>query len=332
MLRPEELPRTLERGIGPIYLIAGEEPLFVQEAVDAVRQAARAQGYTEREVLDAESGFEWGRLAEAAANLSLFGERRLIELRMPSGKPGQAGAKALAEYCQQAPQDVCVLISCGALDGKQRKSSWVSAIERAGGFCYAWPLPLEKLPGWVRERLRRHGLEPEPEAAALLAERGEGNLLAAAQEVEKLALLFQPGPLTAEQVAGAVADSARYSVFDLSDAVLEGKLARAVRIVQGLREEGVEPILVLWALTKELRALAELAARRPPELVFRQHKVFKQRQARLMQAQRRAPAAVWERLLLRAAEADRTVKGLGEGRPWDEVLRLTTAFAKVTNT
>mgnify|MGYP001190337027 CR=1 FL=1 len=327
MLRPDELIRRLDQGLAPVYLVAGDEPLFVQETLDAVRAAARKQGFTEREVLEAESGFDWNKLAEAAGNLSLFGDRRLIELRLPSGKPGQAGSKAIAAYCKAPPPDVVLLISCNALDAKQRRASWVTAAERAGQACYAWPLRLNELPGWVANRLRRQGLQVAPEGAALLAARAEGNLLAAAQEVDKLALLYPNARLSLEQVEAAVADSARYSVYDLADAALDGSVPRALRILRGLREEGVEAVPVVWVLASQLRVLAELAAKRPPQTVFRDHNVFKMRQQRLMQAARRAPAQAWESLLSLAAVADREAKGVGEGRPWDTLARLAAGFA-----
>lgn len=327
-LRPDELERHLRSKLAPVYLIAGEEPLFVQEALDAVRAAARASGCTEREVLDVESGFDWNRLLDAAGNLSLFGDRRLIELRMPTGKPGAPGAKAIAAFCESAPTDVVLLVSCGALDAAQRKSAWVGALERAGVFVYGWSLSVEKLPGWVAQRLRRRGLSAPEEAVALLAERAEGNLLAGAQEIEKLHLLYGGGALSFEQVAEAVSDSARYTPYDLADAALDGNVARAVRIVRGLRQEGAEPTLVLWALARDLRVLADIAGHRAVDEVWRAHKVWKTRQGRLQQVARRGSGAAWAALLGRAARVDRVIKGLEPGRAWDELLQLATAAAR----
>jgi DNA polymerase-3 subunit delta len=331
-LRPEELERELKRRLAPVYLIAGEEPLFVQEALDAVRAAAKAEGYTEREVLDADSGFDWGRLGEAAGNLSLFGERRLIELRLPTGKPGATGAKAITAYCQRPPQDVILLIACNELDSAQRRSGWAGAAEKAGAFMYAWPLPLPQLPNWISARLRRSRLSAPPQAVALLAERAEGNLLAAGQEIEKLRLLYGERELSLEEVATAVGNSARYTVYDLAEAATEGALARCVRVLRGLKEEGGEPVLVLWALSRELRALALLAAQQPPAEVFREAKIFsKPQQARLQSLARRIPAATWQALLAKAARTDRVNKGIERGRPWDELLHLATSIARAVN-
>lgn len=332
-IRPEDLPRQLARGLAPVYLIAGDEALFVEEALDAVRAAARAAGYSEREILDADAGFDWGRLGEAAANLSLFGDKRLIELRMPGGKPGTAGAKALQLYCQQPSADTVLLIACGPLDGSQRKSAWIKAIDDNGVFLYAWPLPLAQFGSWLQARLARNGVSADADAVELLVERSEGNLLSAAQEVEKLSLLYPQQRLTLEQMRAAVADTARYSVFDLADALIDGELERGVRILTALREEGVEPILVLWSLAKDLRALVALqalsAARRSPDFAFwRSVGIFQNRQQKITAAARRAAPGAFEPLLLRCAQLDRLVKGLGEGRPWDELLRLTASFAR----
>lgn len=328
MIRPDELERHLDRQLAPVYLIGGEEPLFVQDAQDAVRAAARKAGCDERVLLDVETGFDWGRLAEAGTSRSLFGERNLIELRMPTGRPGTAGAKAISEYCKSPSQDAVLMINTGSLDSSQRRSAWVSAVEKGGVFVYAWPLPLAQLPRWIDRRLRGLGLSVPAAALELLVERAEGNLLAVAQEIDKLRLLFGTGELTVEQVREAVADSARYTVYDLADAALAGEIGRCVRILRGLREEGVDPVLVLWALARDLRLVTALAERAPSAELFRRERVFQSRQATLQQAARVAPAPVWRRLLLRAARADQVIKGVASGRPWDELVQLSTAFAR----
>lgn len=331
MLRPEELERHLSRQLAPVYLIGGEEPLFVQEAQDAVRAAARKAGHSERVVLEVEPGFDWNRLNDAAANLSLFGDRRLIELRLPTGRPGTAGSKAISDYCQAPSPDAVLLILTGALDASQRRSGWVNAAAKSGAFVYAWPLPLPQLPQWVENRLRQQGLSATAEAVELLALRSEGNLLAAAQEIEKLALLFgSANRLDHAQVAAAVADSARYTVFDLSDAVLRGQLSRSVRIVHGLRDEGEEPVLVLWALARDLRVATGLAEGAPARELFSQEKVFgKAQQAAMQRLAQQAPAAALRGLLQRAARADQVIKGVAAGRPWDELIQLASAAARL---
>ena len=328
-IRPDELERHLARQLAPVYLIGGEEPLFVRESEDAVRAAARAAGCNERVVLEVEAGFDWNRLSDAAANLSLFGDRRLIELRLPTGKPGTAGAKAISNYCAAPGADAVLLITTGSLDASQRKSAWASAVERAGVFVYGWPLPLAQLPQWIEARLRRAGLTAPREAVALLAERSEGNLLAAVQEIDKLRLLFGEGTLTLEQVRAAVADSARYTIYDLAEAALAGQLGRSVRVLRGLREEGVEPTLVLWALTRDLRVVTGIAERIPPHELFSRERIYgKAQQAALQRAAQLAPVRAWRQLLLQAERVDRVLKGVAAGRPWDELLQLTAAFAQ----
>lgn len=329
MIRPDQLERHLAGRLAPVYLIGGEEPLFVREAQDAVRAAARQAGCDERVLLDVETGFDWTRLAEAGASRSLFGERTLIELRMPTGKPGTVGSRAIVDYCQSPGEDAILMINTGSLDGGQRRSAWVNAISKSGIFVYAWPLPLAQLPRWIDQRLRSMGLQVPAEAKQLLVERAEGNLLAIVQELDKLRLLHDESELTLEQVREAVADSARYTIYDLADAALQGDVARCLRVLQGLRQEGVEPVLVLWALARELRLLTALAERTPSTELFRRERVFQARQGVLQQAARLAPAQVWRKLLVRAAHIDQVIKGVTDGRAWDELIQLSTVLARV---
>lgn len=330
-LRSDQLTAHAARPLLPIYLVSGDEPLQLNEAVDALRAAARKQGFTEREVLEVETGFDWSALAAAGSSLSLFAERKLIELRLPSGKPGDAGAKALSAYAAAPSPDNLLLISCGKLDKQQQKSKWFTALESAGAVIQIWPVEPRALPVWVRQRLQARGLQPTPEAAQLLAERVEGNLLAAAQEVEKLALLHGAGPLDTDQVRAAVADSARYDVFELADAALGGDVTRCARILEGLRGEGDEPVLILWALVREVRALALIAAGQaagtPPEALFQQHKVWDKRRPLYQAALKRHGLRRWYALLRRAARLDRICKGAEPGNPWDELLQFSLLIA-----
>jgi len=332
-LRSDQLAAHLAKPLLPIYLVSGDEPLQLNEATDVLRAAARAQGYSEREVLQVEAGFDWGALAAAGSNLSLFAERRLIELRMPSGKPGDAGSKALCAYAAAATPDNLLLISCGKLDKQQQKSKWFTALESAGAVIQIWPVEPSALPGWIRQRLQGRGLQPTAEAAQLLAERVEGNLLAAAQEVEKLALLYGGGGLDAEQVRSAVADSARYDVFELADTALAGDGARCARVLEGLRGEGDDPVLILWALVREVRALAQVAAGQaagtPLETLFQQHKVWDKRKPLYQAALKRHNLRRWRALLRRAARLDRICKGAEPGNPWDELLQFSLLMAGV---
>ncbi|MDR9414114.1 MAG: DNA polymerase III subunit delta [Spiribacter sp.] len=331
--RIEELPKRVARGLDPVYLLAGEEPLLIEEALDGLRAQARAAGFAEREVLHVETGFSWSRLGEVADNLSLFSERRIIELRMPNGKPGREGASALRDYASAPPEDTLLIVICGRLDPAQRKSAWAAALAGAGVMSYAWPVPREALPRWIAERARQRGVSLEREAVAVIAERNEGNLLALAQEIDKLALLADGKAMSGAQARDAVSDSARFAIFDLPEAVLAGDLPRTRRIARRLRAEGEEPVLVLWGLAREIRVLTDLqAAQRPGgdrQAVLRRHRVWKNRQARLQQLAQEAPREAWAKLLSRAAAADRVLKGAERRRPWDELIELACDAARL---
>lgn len=327
-LKPEQVPATLERDLLAVWLITGDEPLLREEAADAVRAAARRAGYDERQVLEADGGFDWQRLAAAADNLSLFAERRIIDLRLPVGKPGQAGGRAIADYCARPPADTVLLITAPRLDGNTRKAAWVNAIDRAGAVVQVWPVERGELPRWLAGRMRGLGLDPTSDAVELLAERSEGNLLAAVQEIEKLRLLVPAGAVDADAVRRAVADSARFDVFDLAAAAIDGDRVRCARVVGGLREEGVEPTLILWALAREVRLVVQVAAAgSDAEAVLRRNQAFGPRKARIQRAARRVGIRRWQGLLARCARVDRVLKGVAPGRTWDELLQLSLRIA-----
>lgn len=330
-LKPEQLEAHLQQTLLPVYCISGDEPLRVLEAADAVRAAARARGYTEREVLTVQAGFDWNSLLTEAGNLSLFAERRIIDLRLPSGKPGDAGAAALREFAARPPEDTLLLVTAGKLDPAARKSKWVQALEQAGALVLVWPLAPQELNAWVRARMRRRGLQPDDEAVQLLAERVEGNLLACVQEIDKLYLLRGAGPVDAAAVTGLVADHARFDVYTLVDAALAGNAARSVRVLNGLQAEGVAPPVVLWALARELRQLAAMAAElrqgQAPGGVLARYRVWNNRRDLVGRALQRLPAAACARLLRQCAAVDRVCKGRAAGNPWDELLQLILQLA-----
>ncbi|MDS4020530.1 MAG: DNA polymerase III subunit delta [Candidatus Competibacter sp.] len=323
-LRPEQLAAHLRKTLAPLYLVYGEEMLLAREAADAIRATARERGHAERECLTVETGFDWSTLRQLAASPSLFASRRLLELRMGDAKPGDAGARALSEYAARPAGDAVLLITAGKLDWTTQKSRWFAALDEAGVTVPAPPVDARQLPAWIERRLRERGLNPEADAVALLSERVEGNLLAAAQEIEKLALLAGGGPLTTEVVLAAVGDSARYSIYDFVDAGLLGQPERVTRILSGLRGEGVEPVLVNWALHREVRVLNALAfargRRQSMEPVFAAHKVWEKRKPPLLQALRRLSPSDCRRLLDACARTDRAIKGAETGSPWDMLL------------
>src|SRR5512135_3407571 len=255
----EDLPQHLAKGLGSLYVIHGEALLLAIEAADAIRAAAREAGYSERETLIAEQGFKWAELRNSAQSTSLFSSRKIIDLRMPSGKPGVEGAQALQDHCETLNLDTLTLISLPKLDGTAMKSKWFTALEQHGTVISADEVSLTALPAWIAARLKRQGQSADADTLAFLAQRVEGNLLAAFKEIQKLALLFPAGQLSFEQVKDSVMDVARYDVFKLSEAMLAGDAARYTRILDGLRAEGEATVLVLWAVSEDIRALARVS-------------------------------------------------------------------------
>lgn len=337
-VRIDQLASHLQQGLKPLYLISGDEPLQVMEASDAIRARARQQGFSEREVLHAEGGFDWNALNAACGSLSLFAEQRLLELRLPGGKPGKEGGAALSEYAANPPSDTLLLIISGKIDSASQKSKWFKALDAAGVILQVWPVDPGALPGWVMGRMRSRGMQPTAEAAQLLAERVEGNLLAAAQEIEKLRLLFDQGgseatPIDIAQVEEGVADSARYDIFELVDTALLGDAARTARVIEGLRAEGVEPILVLWALLREIRTMAQMAGELAEggglDAILGQYRVWDKRKGPVRAGLQRHTVKRWLLLVRRAGRIDRMIKGVEPGNPWDELLQLALLMAGV---
>lgn len=320
-LNIHQLQSHLQRPLRPVYLVAGDEPLQRGEALDRLRAAAKAQGYSEREVLEHDAHFDWARLAITADSLSLFGDQRIIELRLGSAKIGAEGGKALLAYMERPPEESVLLILSPKLDRGQLASKWVQSVERSGALLTVWPVERNRLPGWLEQRMRGRGLQPEPGVADWLAERVEGNLLAGAQEVEKLLLLQGPGALSLEQMMAAASDSARYSVFDLADSALAGNAARCLRVLHTLQGEGTPEPLALWALTKEIRLLAGVAAqvvdgRAPAGALAARREIRNNRRPLYGKALARLSPAGWHRLLTLCAGADRAIKGQERADPW----------------
>jgi len=317
-LSADSLATHLRERLLPVYLVSGDEPLLTGEAADAVRAAARTAGFSEREVHFIERAGDWEELRGSAANLSLFGARRVLEIRM-SGRPGTAGNAALVALLGAADRDTLYLILTPRLEREAQGAEWVRAVEQHGAWLPVWPVDAARLPAWLRARARQMELEVSDAALAVLAERTEGNLLAAHQELAKLALLAGREAVTPETVLASVADSARFDVFQLSEAVLAGAPARALRILAGLRAEGTEPTLVLWALVKALHdAWGAIAGGGGAPRGW-------QRAGALEQARRRAPRMAFGELTARAARADRIIKGRLPGNAWDELTLLTAA-------
>ncbi|OGA65031.1 MAG: DNA polymerase III subunit delta [Betaproteobacteria bacterium RIFCSPLOWO2_12_FULL_65_14] len=325
-LRAEQLEGHLARNLALAYAIHGDEPLLALEAADAVRAAARKRGFTDREVFEPGRNFDWSELEHALGSLSLFGGKKIVELRLATGKPGAQGGAAIARYCERPSAEVLLLVSVPRLDRATQGSAWFGALARAGAVVDVYPVERPRLPAWIAERLARQRQKAPREALELLADRVEGNLLAAHQEVQKLALLAPEGEVGLDALREAVANVARYDAYSASEAMLEGDAARFVRIIDGLRGEGEAPTLVLWVLSEELFALARIqagvAAGRSSDDLLRENRVWGTRQRPMKAAAGRvAPAAV-NRALAHAARIDRAIKGVGAGEPWDELLKL----------
>lgn len=308
-------------------MILGEEPFTAFEAADAVRVQARRHGFDERVPLFVESGFDWNALAAAGANVSLFGGKRLLDLKLPGGKADAAGSRALIEYAERPPPDALLLVTAPGADRKTGNTAWAKAAARAGVLVECRPLPSARLPRWVAERLRGRGLGVPAEAPALIAEYAQGNPMAAAQAVERLALLARDGRADMGAVREAVVDEARYGLFECIDTALAGDGAAALRMLARLRETGTAPPLVLWNIARELRLLASWAWAQ--EHRGRTPEVWASRQRLIAAAARRRKAAGWQALLIDAARADLVIKGRAAGEPWTVLERLLLALAGI---
>jgi len=329
----ENLAPQLSRNVPRIALVSGDEPLLVNEACDAIRAKARATGYIERELYFVERGFDWQALRMASRSLSLFAERKLMEIRLGSAKVDQVGSEMLVELAETDTSDTVVLIVADKLDGRTQNAKWVTAIEKHGLFVQVWPIDLPRLPTWVRARMTQAGLQADAEVAGMIAERVEGNLLAAHQEIEKLALLYPKEKIGATVAMESVADSARYDVLQLGVAAMSGRIARAVRILAGLREDGTDATVILWGLNKDLQWLARVAhlmkSGQSVDAAMNAEYVWRPRQPAMKQALARLKLPAIHALLRDAAQVDRAIKGARNVDPWLLMQALVARLAGV---
>lgn len=335
-LRADALDGHLAKTIAPLYVITSDEHLLALDAADRIRRAARAAGHTEREVLTVDRSFKWGALLAANQSQSLFGDKKLIELRMPGGKPGKEGGQALQDYLADLSPDNVTLISMPKLDWATQKSAWVSALQKAAMYIDIAMVERSQLPAWIGTRLSAQGQSADRQSLAFIAERVEGNLLAAHQEIQKLGLLYPGGALTFDQIHAAVLNVARYDVFKLNEAMLSGDTARLVRMLEGLKGEGEALPLVLWAVTDELRTLARMKSAmetgKSLSMVLKEYRVWGPRERLMEPALQRLSRATIEAALHQAAQVDRLVKGLRAkefaGDPWDAILQIGMRVAR----
>jgi len=333
-LKAEQLAQHLQQPLKPIYLVSGDEPLLVQECTDAIRTATKEQQILEREVYYVEAGFDWNTLLAAGSELSLFADRKFIEVRV-NQKLNDAGRKTLVAMASDPNPDNVMLIVTGKLDSASTRAKWFKTLEEASVHVQIWPLDRQRLPQWLTNRAKQQGMTITSDALALLADRVDGNLLAAQQEIDKLALLADNQTIDAELVVQSVSDSSRYDVFDLTDACLTGDSPRALKILAGLRSEGIEPPVVLWALSRELRSLSiinsQLAQGQPAAQVFRKQGIWDKRQPAVNRALNRISTPLLHQLLQLAGDIDMAIKGARQGDTWDELSSLVFNLAAGEN-
>ena len=328
---PENLAGKLDRGLAPVYLVAGDEMLLVQECVDLIRKKARDNGFTERVVLFAERGFNWLDLSHASESQSLFSEGKIIELRIPTGKPGREGSQAIVDYLEGDNEANILLVTCNKMDKASSNTKWAQALDKHGVFVHIWPVKPAQLPAWISARMQALDLSPDHDAVQMLAERLEGNLLAANQEIQKLKLLKSSGPIKLEDVRECVADSARFDVFRLIECAYLGQLNHALRIVAGLKAAGAElPMLVgalVWELGSFEQVRTQFGSGVPVDVAFRQARIWQSRQKPMRSALERLSTDDVHQCLGLLAKLDRQSKGREGGDPWVTLDDLVSCLA-----
>ena len=324
-LKPDLLENALKKHLAPVYLLSGDEPLQLNEAADAIRAVANRQGYTERKVFHVDHSFAWGDLMLEANSLSLFAEKKILELRFSSTKLGDAGSKGIMAYCERISSDNILLLIMPKLDKRSQSLKWFKALEQVGVVIQVWPVTENYLAQWIVRRMKTRGLSASKEAVVLLAEKTEGNLLALAQEIEKLSL-SGAGTIDREAILAAAGEDAKYDVYKLVDAAIAGKYQRVAKILMALKASGEVPSLILWAFTREIRALVAISCEIEQGVaaytVFSKHRVWDNRAALVKSALARHKSNQWLELLNRAIDVDQVIKGLRCGNVWDELLDL----------
>lgn len=331
-IRPEQLDQHLQT-LAPCYFLHGDEPLLLQEMGDAIRAAAKAQDFLERDLFHVEGRFDWQQISAADQAMSLFASRKIIEIRIPSGKPGKHGAAALLELAENPNPDNLVLIVAGKIDGSGQKAKWYKALEKAGVVVPVYPLDFKELPRWIQQRANRLGLQIEPDAAQLLAQRTEGNLLATAQELQKFTLRTADTPISIDEVSDDVGSHSRYSSFQLVDEALGQNAQRALTILYGLQEEGTEPLAILWVFSREIRILNKIISHSGGiRAGMDQARIWPQKRVPLMQrAAQSHNATSIQKMLELCLRIDQSSKGSGNDNVWDLMGQLTLILAKAVD-
>jgi DNA polymerase III subunit delta len=333
-LRPEQLEVHLQRSaLSPIYFVSGDEPLQKLECIDQIRLAGRAQAYDERLVFNVDKSFDWDSINQATGNLSLFSNRRIIELRMASPKPGKEGGRILLEYVEQLNEDNLLIISSDKMDKSVQNTKWLKAVEKAGALIQVWPINPAQLPGWIQTRVQAKQKRITLDAARLIAQRVEGNLLAARQEIEKLVLLIDKEDIDIEDVINAVADSSRFDVFDMIESAFLGNSDRTLLMLNGLRNEGTEPMALFGAFMWEFRRLCSIAHQHDAganlESLFSSYRIWDQKKRPMNAVLKRHSTKSLDRLLNYCATIDKNLKSSQKLQAWDQFNTLLLAIAGI---
>lgn len=327
-IRPEQLESSLAGALSSVYLVSGDEPLQAMETTDLIRTVCREQGYAEREIFDVDANFDWHTFSEEAANMSLFSSQRILDVRLPSGKPGKQGSQVIKQYLENPPEDTILLITSGKLDKAAKNSAWYKAIDKNGAVIQCWPVGRDKLHSWVRQRFQSRDMRPDKEVVDYVCQHVEGNMLAAAQEIDKIHLLIGPGEVGFESVRETITDSSRYSVFELVDIAMKGERSRVLKVINGLSAEGIEPLAVIWALAKELRLLCSAASDpSTAESKLSRSGIWKSRMQLFKDCLARHSEKSLKSLLQRCAKIDGISKGFAPGNAWDELRMVSFLLA-----
>jgi DNA polymerase-3 subunit delta len=327
-VRFDQLTTTLAGELCPAYIVSGEEPLQVMEATDLIRASCKKQGYVEREVFDVDANFEWQSFNEAADSMSLFSSQRILDVRIPSARPGKQGSEAIQQYLDNPPEDTVLMITAGKLEKATKNTAWYKAIDKRGISVQCWPVNRQDLSSWVKQRFQSRGMLPDKEVIDYVCQYVEGNLLAAAQEIEKLHSLLGDGAISFDKVREAITDNSRYSIFELADTALRGDRSRTMRILNSLDAEGVEPVLIIWALAKEIRLLCNVSAEpSTAEYTLSRSGVWSSRMKLFKGCLSRHTEKSFQLLLQRCALIDGISKGFEQGNVWDELRMLCFRLA-----
>ncbi|MEX2488038.1 MAG: DNA polymerase III subunit delta, partial [Pseudomonadales bacterium] len=328
---PDKLEAQLKKSVAPVYIVSGDEPLLVQESCDLIRSALKQSGYTERELFHIDANFDWDQVLFSANSMSLFADKKVIELRMPTGRPGDKGAVALKTYVDHPPDDTVMLVVTQRLDAAVQKTKWFKALEAMSVFVQVWPIDAKQMPRWIKERFNRAGLDISSEAVEMVVGRVEGNLLAAVQEIERLKLISESQRIEVDDVIESVADNSRYDVFSLIDTAESGDAARTHKIVQGLKSEGTEILYIVAMVSKELRNLEKMAnmvARgQGVDTAIKSGGVWQKRKSLVAGSLKRHNLTACNEMQQKMGQIDKMVKGLLPGDPWTELVNVLMHLA-----